>query len=184
MTKFSNLKPGEVLSETQFYTVAKKKGDKVQLTTDEGSNIVVDRNYAEKMLSSAGQYNETKKLTRTELTQIVLNSPRIAMTVNFNKKVKETDVKKALYNLYPNKGKITSQKDYEKQVRQALDLKGEERTMKGRHYGSVDANGRLHFIDMALGTKDVKNNVDSRQRLVDPRTLNWAIIDGIKYEVK
>lgn len=183
MSKFKKLEIGEVLSETQFYTVAKKKGNKVQLTTDSGENIIVSESYVNDMLSSAAQFTKTEKVTRTELTQHVLNSPRIAMTVHFNKQVKEIDVKKALYGLYPNKGKIISQKEYEKQVRSALNLKGEERVMKGRHYGSTDQNGRIHFIDMALGTKGT-GSTDSRQRLVDPRTLNWAIIDGVKYEVK
>lgn len=183
MSKFNNLQQGEVLSETQFYTVVKKQGDRVQLATDDGNNIVVDKNYVNEMLSSAAQFTDTKKVTRTELTHIVLSYPRIAMTVHFNKQVKEADVKKALYNLYPNKGKIISQKDFEKQVRSALSLKGEERVMKGRHYGNTDNNGRIQFIDMGLGTKQAGAN-DARQRLVDPRTLNWAIIDGVKYVVK
>lgn len=180
--EFKNLKSGEILSETQFYTVVKKKGDKVQLKNDEGVDIVVNKGYVEKALTSAEQFEETKQITRTELSHLVLNSPRIAMTVNFNKKLNEADVKKALYAIH---GKYKNEKDFQKRVREALNLKGEERTMKGRHYGRLDqSTGRLQFIDMTLGTKKVDSNNDVRNRQVDPRTLNWAIIDGVKYQVK
>lgn len=183
MTKFKDLKVGEVLSETQFYTVDKIKGSRVQLQVDNGEHIVVDEKYVNSFLSSSSQFAKTEKLTRTELTELVLNSPRIAMTVNFNKKVDVKDVKKALHALYPNKGGIVSEAQFKKNVNAAVDLKGEERTMIGRHYGSTDGTGRLQFIDMKA-VKKVGASYDSRQRLVDPRTLNWAIIAGIKYEVK
>lgn len=183
MTKFKDLKVGEVLSETQFYTVDKVKGNKVQLSTDSGEAIVVDSTYAESFLASSAQFTETKKLTRTELTELVIASARLAMTVNFNKKVAVADVKKALHALYPNKGGIVSEAQFKKNVNKAVDLKGEERTMVGRHYGTTDSTGRLQFIDMKAIRK-VGADYDSRQRLVDPRTLNWAIMAGVKYQVK
>jgi hypothetical protein len=90
--------------------------------------------------------------------------------------------------LYPNKGgKILSQADFEKAVKKNLAdaLTGEERTMVGRHYGRTDEFGRIKFIDMeAPGGYDEAKDSDSRQRLVDPRTINWAILRGVKYEVK
>ena len=52
---------------------------------------------------------------------------------------------------------------------------GEERTMIGRHYGVTDEFGRLRFTAMEK---------DGGLRLVDPRTVEWAIIDNIKYELK
>jgi len=183
MSKFNKLQVGEVLSETQFYTVDKVSGNKVQLINDEGQSIIVDDLYVDKCLDSSVQFDKTEKITRTELTEIVVGSARIAMTVNFNKKVDVKDVKAALHALYPNKGGIVSQAQFKKNVNKAVDLKGEERTMTGRHYGTTDSTGRLQFIDMKAVRK-VGAAYDSRQRLVDPRTLNWAIINGIKYEVK
>lgn len=52
---------------------------------------------------------------------------------------------------------------------------GEERTMIGRHYGVSDEFGRLRFTAMEK---------DGGLRLIDPRTVEWAIIDGVKYELK
>ena len=36
----------------------------------------------------------------------------------------------------------------------------------------------------ADGKYDETKETDSRQRLVDPRTINWIILRGVKYEVK
>jgi hypothetical protein len=33
-------------------------------------------------------------------------------------------------------------------------------------------------------TKDASKEYDTRSRLIDPRTIQWAIIRGIKYNVK
>lgn len=181
---FKNLKIGEVLSETQFYKVEKVVGNKVQLKTDDGQSIVVDSVYVDNLLDSASQFDKVEKITRTELTEKFLASTRIAMTVNFNKQVKPADVKAAIVDLYPNKGgKLMSESDFKKAVAKAIDLKGEERTMIGRHYGVQDSNGRVSFVDMEV-TKGTNPAHDARLRLVDPRTLNWAIVNKVKYEVK
>lgn len=170
-------KTGDILSETQFYTVDGLTDDFVELINDEGNLIKVSVKYAEKFLTSATNFEKITNVTRTELIEKVLNSPRIAMSVNFNKKVDKKDIKNALYQLYPNKGKIISEVQFNKNVNNALSLTGEERTMCGRHYGKMLGTGRLAFIDM-----EVKTGI--RERQVDPRTLNWAIIDGVKYQVK
>jgi hypothetical protein len=181
--KFKDLKVGEVLSETQFYTVDKTSGKRVQLTNDLGEKIVVDNKYAESCLTSSQQYDESKVVTRTVMADLFISSTRIAITVNFNKQIKPADVKKALHSLYPNKGGIVSQAQFKKDVNKAVDLKGEERTMVGRHYGGVDEFGRVSFVDMKAVRK-AGADYDTRLRLVDPRTLNWAIINGIKYTIK
>lgn len=178
---FKNLKVGEVLSETQFYKVEKIVGSKAQLKTDNGQSIVVDSVYVDDLLNSASQFDTVEKVTRTELTEKFLNSTRIAMTVNFNKQVKPADVKAAIVSLYPNKGgKLVSEADFKKAVSKAIDLKGEERTMVGRHYGLQDQNGRVQFLDMELPDTDPSK----KMRLVDPRTLNWMVVNRVRYEVK
>ncbi len=186
--KFANLTTKTKLSETQFYSVEKIKGDKVQLKNDNGEPIVVDRSYVEKLLVTSDQVTETKKMSRTDVINLFLSSSNVICTVNFNKKVDEKEVQKQLFDLYPNKGgKILSQADFEKEVKKNLKgaLEGEERTMVGRHYGRTDEFGRIKFIDMeAIGGYDEAKDSDSRQRLVDPRTINWIILRGVKYEVK
>lgn len=186
MTDFGKLKEKEVLSETQYYTVVKKAGDKVQIKNDNGELIVVDKNYVEACLTSADQFGEEKTITKTEAANIFLSSPGIVLTVNFNKQVKEKDAKEQLYDLYSNKGgRVLSEADYKRRVNAVVSsiITGEERTMIGRHYGGVNEFGRVAFIDMEK-SKDPVKDYDTRISQVDPRTINWMIIKGIKYKVK
>lgn len=185
---FKKLKVGTKLSETQYYNVEKIVGDKVQLKNDFGEPIVVDSKYVEKCLTSSEEYTTEKTMSRTDIINLFISSPSVALQVNYNKKVDEKEVQKQLNALYPNKGgKILSQAEYEKAVKAALKdaLTGEERTMVGRHYGKIDEFGRIKFIDMeADGGYDEVKDTDSRQRLVDPRTINWLILRGVKYKAK
>lgn len=182
MTEFNKLQPKQVLSETQFYLVEKIVGDKVQLSTEIGKPIVVDKGYVETLLVSADQYSKTEKVTRTDLTEVFFANPYIAMTVNFNKQVKEADVATEIQQAYEN----STPKEFTSRMKKALKkgLNGEERTMAGRHYGSKDEYGRVRFINMGVDRDESKKDYDTRQRLVDPRTLNWLILKGVKYEVK
>lgn len=62
-------------------------------------------------------------------------------------------------------------------------IPGETRIMRGKHYGSVNDLGRLSFIDMEV-TPDPKRTDDSRIRQVDPRTLQYVIVNKVKYILK
>jgi len=195
MTDFSKVKVGTKLSETQFYTVAsvnpamvKGEEGQVEVLNDLGQEITLDESYVESLLVSADQFNETKPMSRTDIINLFLSSTNVACTVNFNKKVDEKEVLKELKALYPNSGgKILSKAEFEKAVTKNLAdaLEGEERTMVGRHYGRTDEFGRIKFVDMqAKGGYDEAKDYDTRTRLVDPRTINWIIVRGVKYEVK
>lgn len=186
MTEFKKLVKGEKLSETQFYEVDKVDSNSVRLLTDDGQLITVDNGYAEQHLTSASQFSTVQPMNRTDLANLFLASRATALTVNYYKQIKQGDVEKQIFELYPNKGgKILSESDYKKKVSSALKgiLTGEERIMVGRHYGSQDEFGRVHFIDMEQ-FKDPAKDYDTRQRLVDPRTIQWMILRGIKYELK
>jgi hypothetical protein len=107
--------------------------------------------------------------------------------VNFNTQIKEKDALDAMAAIYPNKGgKMLSEADYKKKAKEILAsvIVGKERTMVGRHYGSVNEFGRVSFIDMEIEKDTTKADYDSRTRQVDPRTINWMIIRGVKYKTK
>lgn len=187
MTKFRDLKVGEKLSETQYYSVVKVVGDKVQLKNDSGEDIVLNKGYVENLLTSSTQFEREETITRTEAAAMFLSSPGVAMTVNFNTQVKEKDAIDQLKAIYPNKGgKMTSESDYTKKVTEIISsvIVGKERTMIGRHYGSQNEFGRVSFIDMEITRDTTKPDYDSRTRQVDPRTINWMIIRGVKYKTK
>ena len=183
MSHFNKLTVGEVLSESQFYTVEKVVGSKVQLKNDTGESIVVNDDYVNNQLSSAAQFETTEKLNKTDLAQLFIDNARVAMTVNFNKQVKPEDVTEGVVQIYDELGMGMTKADFKKKVKSALSIKGEERTMVGRHYGSTDVNGRIHFIDMEQ-PKTAGKTYDTRQRLVDPRTINYVIVGNVKYQLK
>jgi hypothetical protein len=187
-TDFSKLTKNTKMSETQFYSVKSINKNDIELVNDFGEEITLTKEYVEQLLVSGDQYNETKQMSRTDIINLLQTATNVICTVNFNKKVDEKEVLKQLNALYPNAGgKILSKSDFEKAVKKNLAdaLTGEERTMVGRHYGRTDEFGRIKFIDMeAKGGYDEAKDSDSRQRLVDPRTINWFILRGVKYEVK
>jgi len=187
-TNFAKVTKNTKMSETQFYSVKSIRNNEVDLVNDFGEEITLTKEYVEQLLVSNDQFNETKQMSRTDVINLFLSSTNVIATVNFNKKVDEKEVQKQLFALYPNAGgKILSKTDFEKAVKKNLAdaLTGEERTMVGRHYGRTDEFGRIKFIDMqAPGGYDEVKDSDSRQRLVDPRTINWIILRGVKYEVK
>ena len=182
---FKDLKTGECISETQYYKVVKTSGDKVQLENDAGENIVVSRDYVESCLTSGSQFSNTKSINKTEAANLLLNNPNVVMTVNFNKQVKPAEVKKQMHDLYPNKGTMKSESTYKKEVNAILKtaLEGEERTMIGRHSGEINDLGRVQFVDMEVERKSDKG-YDNRLRQVDPRSINYIILRGVKYNVK
>jgi hypothetical protein len=180
--RFSKLKGGEVLSEQQFYTVEKITGNRVTLRTDAGTKIEVDSAYVNKHLQSASQYTSKQECTRTFAAEIFMASTGRAITVNYNKQVKEDDVAERMLDVYNTSPTATKARaNFKKAVKEAL--VGEERTMVGRHYGEVTNMGRVQFVDMEAYA-DTSSNYDNRLRQVDPRTINWLIVDGVKYIVK
>lgn len=177
MAKFNSLSVGDILSESQYYKVEKKVGDKVQLKVDNGESVVVDSGYVESQLSSAGQFETTVKLTRTEMAELFVSKSRMAMTVMFNKQIKPKEITEAISGIYDKLNLGMTHADFTKRVKGVINLKGEERVMRGRHYGSVDVNGRVTFIDMDADPKNPS-------RLVDPRTINYLIVENVKYIIK
>lgn len=186
MTEFKNLKEKEKLSETQYYSVVKIAGEKVQLVNDFGENIVVDSKYVDKCLTSASQFERTEAITRTEMAAMFIANAYVVLTVSFNKQVDEKIAKGQLYELYPNKGgKILSEAEYKKNVDTIIKsvISGEERIMVGRHFGELNEFGRVQFVDMEIG-RDMEKTYDTRLRQVDPRTINFLILRGTKYSIK
>ena len=91
--KVDKLEKGTVLSETSFYKVTKVESDHVVVNTDDGVEVKLSNDYVEKILDVADYFDSEEKKTATELADILLNNPRVAMTVAFYKK-DETKPKK------------------------------------------------------------------------------------------
>jgi len=185
MIEFKELKENSILGESQYYKVQKIVGDKIQLLPDGGIPVVVDKGYVEAYLNSADQFETTEHLTKTQLAELFINNPRLVMTVAFFKqdKAKTKKAYKADLAVQADKVKRAFMEKGVSAIEEALMnpvlayTAGELREMRGRHYGAIDDLGRIQFTDM-----DVEGEHNARQ--VDPRTIQWLVVNNVKYTLK
>lgn len=185
------LKEGSILSETSFFIVQKIGDSGIEVKDDNGNVLGISKQYVEQILNSADIFEKEEKKTMTELAELLITSPRIAMTVAFHKKdvektkkAWEAEKKSKIDEI--NNAKLT---DTPALLNDLIEnpiskvIPGELRVMKGRHYGEVDDLGRVKFVDMEIA-QSVVGATDGRFRLVDPRTISYIIVDGVKYSLK
>lgn len=179
---FKSVKLGDIFSEHSFLRVVKIVGDKAQLVNQNGENIILEKDYFEAdLLTSASHNDQNETKSQTELITLIMDNPNTAMTVNFFKKVDEKKVIEEVDKAYQNSTPAEARKKMEEAVKRGM--KGEERTMKGYHFGKMNEWGRILFYDLEAD-KGTNPNHDARLKQFDPRTLTWAIIKGVKYKVK
>ena len=166
---------GKVIDiQTQFDHHTRTHHKVATIQNANGDKWTIGMSVVELEFTIAGQFESEESLSRTALIELMKSFPRTAMTINFNKKVKTTDNADQILDLI-NTAIKTGKAPTKTVVRKlAADQQvGDERTMVGYHVASFDEHGRLKFQES-----------DKGQRLVDPRTINWAIINRVKYIVK
>lgn len=173
---FSKLQVGDHLSERQHYTVIQVNGDGARLRNDRGFEYDAEIEVVEEGMVSASQATETVKVSRTELVRRLNNSKSI-FTVNYNKKTSIEDgaAKIAQWLTNVSAGNLMSDEEH-RTLAHNVQL-GEDRTLVGyvTHEGD---HGRTQVVDVEV--PEGEHNL----RLVDHRTINWLILDSIKYEAK
>lgn len=186
--KIAQLKKGSILSETSFYVVKEVVKGGIVVTDDHNNEITIGDKYVEAILASADVFETEEKKTMTELAELFINSPRIAITVAFMKKPvdktkKAYEAEKAAKILEIQNARVS---DVPALLNTLIEnpihkhIPGELRVMKGRHYGELDDLGRVRFVDMELPMNDASN----RLRQVDPRTIQFLIVNNVKYSLK
>ena len=120
----------------------------------------------------------------TQLSELLLANPRMAISVAFYKKDKPKTKKqykldleaqsKAVGENFMKRGSIAIEEALKNPVLPYI--KGELRVMKGYHFGELNELGRINFIDMETPT--------FIQKQIDPRTIQWCIINEVKYVLK
>lgn len=185
------LSKGSILSETSFYVVKEVQKDVTIVNDDLGNELKIGNKYVDSVLQSADFYDKEESKNMTELAEIFVNSPRVAMKVTFitkpteklkkdyNKEIADaTDViVNAKVGDIPNLLKNLLENPISKEV------PGEIRVMRGRHYGGLNTNGRVAFIDMEAN-RDTSKDYDTRSRQVDTRTIQEIIVNKVRYFLK
>lgn len=172
----AKLKVGDVYSRHSFGKVVEidRYRGMATIENSNGNKWSIGLDVLELEFTIAEQFDSEENLSRTALIELMKTFPRTAMTVNYNKKVVPNDNADEILNLI-NEAIKTGKAPTKQAVRKLANAQqvGPERTMVGFHANSFDEHGRLKFQES-----------DKGQRLVDPRTINWAIIQRIKYIVK
>lgn len=174
------IKVGDLFSQIQYYKVVKVNPKTVILNNQKGE----EEKWEKELLfdtCSANQYQIEKIVNRSEINQILEKVGQHVFTVNFNKKVKTSDIKNKLLTAIKDKeGNPLTYEEIEKNLKTiSKDLNiGEERTLQGYLLEINNQMGRSIAIDLELELDQY------RVRQIDHRTINWLIFNGIKYIVK
>lgn len=84
--KFNDIKSGEYISTTMYLKVVSKTKDGVMVKNTQGQEFEVrGTNLLETTFKSASQFETTKKVTRTELAETLVNLGDQVFTANFDK---------------------------------------------------------------------------------------------------
>ena len=178
-----NYTSGAIFSETTFYKIKATQGNNVILETQDKIEVTLNKKYVENILFSADSYKSIEAKTNTELNEIIKNNPFKAMSICFTKAAKEKS--KKAYNLEVaeriedlKNAKVSELEELAIQLIENPPLKeipGELRVIKGYHNNNFTNQGRLNFFDM-------EDNYVLKQ--VDPRTVEYVIVNNIKYILK
>lgn len=182
MNKFDTCQKGDVLSETTYYTVTEKNQFGVQVNViqentkgiEHADPVFLPEDYINNYIKSSAFVNETKFVTPSELAKVLAENTRIAMKLCYKKKNQEKTKSQITSDLEECQRRVREGEPLTDLIHLALPYKeGEMRVIQGYHNGSTTEQGRIMFVE---------NNTTYRQ--VDPRTLQWIIVNGIKYQLK
>lgn len=161
-----DIKAGDTYSRHSFGVVTSVRGSSITLKNTAGLEWAIDREIFEKEFKTANYVQKTEQVNRTQAIELLNSNAKTAMTVCFRTKVDPKDVAEALAN---GRGEATD-RAWKIRVREVLE--GTQRIMVGHHNNAYDEHRRLRFEEQGAGMK-----------LVDPRTIDYIIVGGTKYEV-
>lgn len=173
MTDPNKIRKGEALTFIYHTTVERIDFNKLGVKdVDRGDTFDVIGRTLWNTAYSADQFAKEEKVTKTKLAELFFHVGNMPFTVNFNKQPKSSDILDQLFS-----GEIRVSKAEAKKL-----LKGEERTLRGYAVSHESGLGRSMVIDVDIQKTDA--SYDPRLRQVDRRTINWLIVNNVKYVLK
>lgn len=166
------IKKGDYVSRISYMKIEENLGRYQKVSNETGFTWDISNDVLKEECISASEFSEEIKVSRTELIEKFNNVGATVFTVNFDKSPSPEDY------LAATRGKgniILSFDDMKKQFKK---IKGENRTLVGYMIKVENGFGRSNVIDLEIP------HDQHRIRQVDHRSLNWLIVNGIKYIVK
>jgi len=170
-TDITKLAPGDKLSRLAYYEVVKANDKSIIVKNQHDFKFQISNGIVENEMYTACQYNDTKKVSRTGLVEILEKAGDTIFTVTFYKQVTEAHI----CDVLKNTGDLSKASERKKLAKSLI--RGTHRTLTGFLVHTEPKMGRSKVVD--LNVKKGYNN-----RLVDHRTIESIIIKNIKYVVK
>jgi hypothetical protein len=171
-----NIKIGEKLSVTNYYTVTDSSEKEVNVTDYKGNKFSIGKRVIDDECHSASQFEETETVTRTKIVELVENAGHTIMTVTFTKQPTIDSVLEIIESESENLSGGTKKK--KKEIVKSL-LAGEERVMIATLLrNGKEESGRIKVVDMEIEPPKYA------MRLIDTRTISSLILENVKYVVK
>lgn len=162
MLDIKQLKEGDVLSYTEYYTVKKILTDTVHLVNESDSTISAGKSLVSSSFTSASYINEVVKMNASDLANLFRGATNVAMTVCFRKK---PDVK----NITKNASEKVNQQLKESAVNEMLN-----------NLSSSIKNTKIGELDKSL--KEVVESFLSETQVAVEDNIAKAIKENIKGE--
>jgi hypothetical protein len=166
-----------VYTQLIIATLVEAKGNELTLRNNEGIEFIAEKKYVDTTMSNSDTFTETKKVTATEMQNIILGTAFTACSITFQKKnvdktakaLREENTKLEVHLRGLTKDNIIKYVLFNTILPY---IPGEIRTIKGYHKAVQDSTGRLEFYDME--DKEIKKTVDLR-------TVTQVIVKNVKY---
>jgi hypothetical protein len=184
--EFDQLKAGEVLSETTYYVVRsinKVVREAVVTPIGGGKDVTIGDDYLENLIRSADYYTTEEKKSRTDVLAAITGHIGMACSIYFRKQDKPKTKKAFKADL--EQWKEDAKAAFIANGISGLDsfatnpvrdvIPGEMRLIKGYYLGKLNEHGRLLVYDCE------EPNPDRAIKQVDPRTVEYAIVDKVKH---
>lgn len=170
----TQLKPGDWLSRISYMKVVEiRSNGTLKVENENGYSWSIAPDVVEQECRAAGQFKETRKVTRTQLAEKLKSAGHLIFTVEFEKQPTTSSVEKHLTD--SDIGDLTVVKKRRKLARDIL--KGPVRTLVGHLKQSEPHMGRSVVCDLEIPTAQ-------NERQVDHRKINYIIIDNVRYQQK
>lgn len=181
--EYSKIKKGDFYSRISYGQVIGKVGNMLKLKNESGKEWDIEASIVEGEFYICNQYENLEEVTKTEMAKVLLQHPRMVMTVRFTKKLDMDWLRDRVDNLYTESQTKRAFRDMMIDYISCGMFDGEERSIIGYHYGKLDDLGYLPFVELEV-EKDLTKDYDNRTKRVSINTLKEMIVCGVKYTLK
>lgn len=169
--KAGELKTDEIISGSIYWKVVTPGARTTIVKNAQGLHMEVDNGIMCKEMTSSVQFDETKKVNRSDMVSVMISAKDVAFSARFRKQIKKKDVVSKIKGAID--GKMTTKKQLAAVAKQCLE--GEVRNIVARLKYTEPHLGRSQVIDLNI------ENQDANERQIDHRTLEELVLNRIKY---